>query len=305
MAEPIQPTEPESPVEPTAPERVEPVETSPTEQAETAVLDPTLVETPAPKKRRRWIGWLIGLAVLVVLLIVGFIVADSFARQYARDLVREQIIQVLGLPADTAIDVGLGEGSLILQALRGSIDEVTVGIDSFTVGPITGSAQLVATAVPLDSAQPLDTLGITITIPESEVRNLAGNFSGLELESIDLGDGLITIGTEVSILSFITIPLSIDLEPTAIEGGISFDPKVIRAGEDEISVADLRSNALFSSIAGDLLNAQDFCVADSVPQALTIDEAAVVGSSLVVRLNGNGAALGGPAMSTFGTCPAP
>jgi hypothetical protein len=300
MAEPIQPS-PDSRVEPSSPERVEPVETSPGEPTER--LEP--VETSPPKKRRRWIGWVIGIAALVVLLIVGFIVADGFARQYARELVREQIIQVLGLPADTAIDVGLGEGSLILQALRGSIDEVTVGIDSFTVGPITGSAQLVATAVPLDSAQPLDTLGITITIPESEVRNLAGNFSGLELQTIDLGDGLITIGTEVSILSFITIPLSIDLEPTAIEGGISFDPKVIRAGEDEISVADLRSNALFSSIAGDLLNAQDFCVANSVPQALTIDEASVVGSNLVVRLNGDGAALGGAAMSTFGTCPAP
>lgn len=299
MAEPIQPTDDS---------RVDPVETSPTEPAETAVLEPVEpapAAVPAPKKRRRWIGWLIGLVAVVVLLIVGVIVADGLARQYARDLVREQIIQVLGLPADTAIDVGLGEGSLILQALRGSIDEVTVGIESFTVGPITGSAQLVATAVPLDSAQPLDTLGITITIPESEVRNLAGNFSGLELQTIDLGDGLITIGTEVSILSFITIPLSIDLEPTAIEGGISFDPKVIRAGEDEISVADLRSNALFSSIAGDLLNAQDFCVADSVPQALTIDEASVVGSSLVVRLTGDGASLGGAAMSTFGTCPGP
>lgn len=297
MAEPIQPTDSDEPVA-TAPEG---------ETAETAVLEP--VDAPAapapPKKRRRWIGWVIGLVVLVVLLIVGFIVADSLARQYARDLVREQVIQVLGLPADTPVDVGLGDGSLILQALRGSIDEVTVGIESFTVGPITGSAQLEATGVPLDSVQPLDMLSITITIPESEVRNLAGNFSGLELESIDLGDGLITIGTEVSILSFITIPLSIDLEPTAIDGGISFDPKVIRAGEDEISVADLRSNALFSSIAGDLLNAQDFCVADSVPQALTIEEAAVVGSSLVVTLNGNGAALGGPAMSTFGTCPAP
>lgn len=298
MAEPIQPTD-------GAAETL-PLESVPI-AAETAVLEPVdtrVVETTPPKKRRRWIGWLIGIAVLVVLLVVAFIVADGLARQYARDLVRQQVIQVLGLPAETAVDVGLGDGSLILQALRGSIDEVTVGIDSFTVGPITGSAQLAATGVPLDSAQPLDTLGIAITIPESEVRNLAGNFSGLELQSIDLGDGLITIGTEVSILTFITIPLSIDLEPTAIEGGISFDPKVIRAGEDEISVADLRSNALFSSIAGDLLNAQDFCVADSVPQALTIEKASVVGSSLVVTLNGDGAALGGAAMSSFGTCPA-
>lgn len=291
MAEPIQPA------------AAEPAETAVVVTAETAVIEPA--ETAAPKRRRRWIGWLIAVAVVVVLLIVGFIVGDTLARQYATDYVRQQVIQVLALPQDTDVDVDLGSGSLILQAVRGSIDEVTVGIDELTVGAITGSARLVATDVPLDGAQPLNTLGIVVTIPEGEVRKLAGNFSGLELKTIDLADGLITIGTEVTILSFLTIPLSIDLAPTASEGSISFDPQVIRAGDDEISVADLRANALFSSIAGDLLNAQDFCVADSLPQALTITKVAVVGTTLVVTLSGDGAALGGPAMSTMGSCTAP
>lgn len=291
MAEPIQPT------------AAAPAETAVVATAETAVIEPA--ETAAPKRRRRWIGWLIAVAVVVVLLIVGFIVGDTLARQYATDYVRQQVIQVLALPQDTEVDVDLGSGSLILQAVRGSIDEVTVGIDELTVGAITGSARLVATDVPLDGAQPLNTLGIVVTIPEGEVRKLAGNFSGLELKTIDLADGLITIGTEVTILSFLTIPLSIDLAPTASEGSISFDPQVIRAGDDEISVADLRANALFSSIAGDLLNAQDFCVADSLPQALTITKVAVVGTTLVVTLSGDGAALGGPAMSTMGSCTAP
>lgn len=291
MAEPIQPT------------AAAPAETAVVVTAETAVIEPA--ETAAPKRRRRWIGWLIAVAVVVVLLIVGIIVGDTLARQYATDYVRQQVIQVLALPQDTEVDVDLGSGSLILQAVRGSIDEVTVGIDELTVGAITGSARLVATDVPLDGAQPLNTLGIVVTIPEGEVRKLAGNFSGLELKTIDLADGLITIGTEVTILSFLTIPLSIDLAPTASEGSISFDPQVIRAGDDEISVADLRANALFSSIAGDLLNAQDFCVADSLPQALTITKVAVVGTTLVVTLSGDGAALGGPAMSTMGSCTAP
>ena len=294
MAEPIQPTDAERP---------ETAETAVVEATETTVIVPA--ETAAPKKRRRWIGWLIAVTVVIVLAIVGFIVGDTLARQYATDYVRQQVIQVLALPQDTEVDVDLGSGSLILQAMRGSIDEVTVGIDELTVGAITGSARLVATDVPLDGAQPLNTLGIVVTIPQGEVRKLAGNFSGLELKTIDLADGLITIGTEVTILSFLTIPLSIDLAPTASEGSISFDPQVIRAGDDEISVADLRANALFSSIAGDLLNAQDFCVADSLPQALTITKVAVVGTALVVTLSGDGAALGGPAMSTMGSCTAP
>lgn len=304
MAEPIQPTpEPAetavvAPSDTAVTERIEPVETAVTERVEP-------VETSPPRKRRRWLGWLIALLVLVVLVIVGFIVGDSLARQYAKDYVREQVIQVLELPAQTEVDVELGTGSIILQAIRGSIDEVTVGIDELTVGAITGSARLTATDVPLDGAKPLNTLGIVVTIPEAEVRKLAGNFSGMELKTIDLADGLITIGTEVNILNFLTIPIAIDLAPTAKEGAISFDPQVIRAGEDEISVADLRANALFSSIAGDLLNARDFCVADSLPQALSITRVAVVGTDLVVALSGDGTALGGPEMATVGTCTAP
>jgi hypothetical protein len=290
MAEPIQPTEP------AAAETVR--------AAETAVLPRVeLVETKPARKRRRWLGWVIAAAVLVILLVVGFFVGDSYARQYAKDYVREQIIQVLALPKDTPVDVELGSGSVILQALSGSIREVTVGIDTLTVGPITGSARLVATDVPLDAAAPLSTLGIVVTIPENEVRKLAGNFSGLELKSIDVGDGVIAVGTEVNILGFLIIPIGIDLAPAAVEGGISFDPQVIRVGKDEISVADLRASPEFSAIAGDLLRSQDFCVASSLPRALTITDVAVSGSSLVVTLSGDGAVLGGEEMSTMGECP--
>ena len=146
-------------------------------------------------------------------------------------------------------------------------------------------------------------LGIVVTIPENEVRKLAGNFSGLELKSIDVGDGVIAIGTEVNILGFLIIPIGIDLAPSAVLGGISFDPQVIRVGTDEISVADLRASPQFSAIAGDLLNSKDFCVATSLPRALTITDVAVEGSSLVVTLAGDGAVLGGEDMSTMGECP--
>ncbi|MCU1412068.1 MAG: hypothetical protein JWR04_2775 [Rhodoglobus sp.] len=280
MAEPLQPTVPIAPVE-------------------TAVIE--LVEVPK-KKRRRWIGVVIALVVVVILLVVGFFIADAYAKTYAENYVRERIVGVLKLDPAAKVDVDLGSGSVLLQAARGGLDEVKVHVDTITFGDITGEAQITATQVPLDSSRPVDKLDIQVTVSEDNVKKLSGFLSGIDLKSIELTDGLIRIGTEFNVF-FINIPVAVDLNPTAKEGGINFDPVTIRLGEDEISVADLRASPEFSSLAGDLLASRDFCVAGFLPQALTIDKVQVVGKNLVVGIDGDGTALSDPALSTLGTCP--
>ena len=288
MAEPIQPTVPVAPVDTAA-------------AAETVVIE---VPAPPKKKRRRWIGVLIALVVLVVLLVVGFFVADAYAKTYAENYVRERIVEVLKLDPDAKVDVDLGEGSVLLQAARGGLDEVNVSVDTITFGDISGGAQIRATKVPLDSSQPVDKLDIQVTVSEENVKKLSGFMSGIELKSIDIENELIRIGTEFQVL-FFTIPVSVDLEPTAKDGGINFDPVTILLGDEEISVADLRANREFSALAGDLLASRDFCVAGFLPQALTIDKVDIVGTDLVLGIDGDGTALSDPALSTLGTCPAP
>jgi hypothetical protein len=280
MAEPLQPTVPIAPVE-------------------TAVIE--LVEVPK-KKRRRWIGVVIALVVVVILLVVGFFIADAYAKTYAENYVRERIVGVLKLDPAAKVDVDLGSGSVLLQAARGGLDEVKVHVDTITFGDITGEAQITATQVPLDSSKPVDKLDIQVTVSEDNVKKLSGFLSGIDLKSIELTDGLIRIGTEFNVF-FINIPVAVDLNPTAKEGGINFDPVTIRLGEDEISVADLRASPEFSSLAGDLLASRDFCVASFLPKALTIDKVQVVGKNLVVGIDGDGTALSDPALSTLGTCP--
>ena len=73
------------------------------------------------------------------------------------------------------------------------------------------------------------------------------------------------------------IPVAVDLAPGASDGGITFDPVTVYLGEDPISVADLRNSPEFSALAGDLLRTQTVCVANSLPQALTVDDVKVVG----------------------------
>ena len=288
------------PIEPVVPPVVEPVETK------TAVLPAAPVATPPaqPRKRRRWIGWVIALVVLVILLVLGFFVADAYAKDYAKGYVRDQIIQVLKLDPATKVDVDLGGGSVILQALRGSIDEVTVDVAELSFGDITGSAVITAAGVPLDGAQPVDKLGIVATVSETNVRKLASFMSGIELKTIELGDGVITASTEFNVLGFFVIPVSVDLVPSAVDGGISFDPKTITLAGEDISVADLRASPEFAGIAGQFLQSQDFCVASSLPKALTITDVDVVGSNLVIAINGDGTALGGPGLSELGVCKA-
>jgi len=258
---------------------------------------------PPPKKRRRWLGWLIALVVLVVLGVIAFVVAENFVRQYAENYVREQIVQVLPIEPSTPVTVTIGPGSVILQALSGTIDRVDIEVTEFALGPVSGRASIAAVGVPLDGTLPVEQLGITVTVTEANVRKLAGFLSGLELNTIELQDGVIQIGTELSLV-FITIPVAVDLLPGAAEGGISFAPQTIYLGEDKISVADLQANPLFSSIAGTLLASRTFCVADQIPTALTIEDVKVDGTNLVIDINGDGTPLAGPSLSTVGVCPA-
>ncbi len=180
------------------------------------------------------------LVVLVGLLVAAFFIAEKYVREYAENYAREKIVSVLALPKDTPVKVTLGEGSIILQALSGAIGEVNVTADNVTFGQLTGDAVISATKVPLDGSKPVGTLDITVTIDEENVRTLAGSLSGLELNSIELQDGIIAIGSEFNIFNIIVIPVAVDLLPAAKDGAITFDPVTIYLGEDPISVADLR-----------------------------------------------------------------
>lgn len=305
MADPIQPRDTNDESAEAESAEADPANAASAEPTE--VIEPAqqtvVIETPAPpRKRRRWIGWVIAASVLVVLLIVAFFVGDAVARNYAESYVRERIVEVLDLDPATPVGVDLGPGSLLLQAMGGSVDVVTVSIDELTVGEVTGSAVLTVTGVPLDDSQPVDTVEVVATVSEENVQKLSGYLSGIDLSSIELGDGVITVATELDLL-FFTLPVTVDLVPSATGTGVSFEPETITLDDQAISVDDLRNNPLVGQLAGSLLNSQEFCVASSLPQALSVADVSIVGSDLVVRLTGGGVALSSPEFTTNGVCP--
>ena len=279
------------------------------ELAKTLVIEPlddraTLEierEVEPPRKKRRF-GWLIAIVVVAAVLVVGFFVGDHFARQYATDLVRERIIEVLKLDKNTEVAVGLGSGSILLQAIGGSVNDVTVDIPELELGEISAGASVTAAGVPLDMSKPVEKLGITVTVTEEQAQKLKTFLSGIDLTSIELGDGVISVGTDFDVFGLLKVPVSVDLAPSATEGGIAFDPETIVLDGNQISVQDLRDNPLVSALAGQLLASQTFCVAEYLPQALTLTDVDVVGETLVLKINGDGTALGGPEIATMGVC---
>ncbi|WP_339621896.1 DUF2993 domain-containing protein [uncultured Salinibacterium sp.] len=258
-------------------------------------------DAPAKRKRRGWIGWVIA-GVVVIILIVGVFLVETVGRTAAVRIAQDEIASTLGLEASDGVSVDLGSGSLVLQALTGGLDVVTIDIDRFEVNGLESSVRVTATGVPVVPSQPIDTVSMDVAISGAEVSKLATTLSGLGLDSIELEGSAIRVSTEFALL-FIRIPVALDLVPVAAGDAIAFEPESVILGEEQISVADLRANPLVSSLAGSLLSSQEFCVASSLPTALTIDSVDVANDNLVIQLSADGIALDDAAWKQYGTCP--
>jgi hypothetical protein len=138
-------------------------------------------------------------------------------------------------------------------------------------------------------------------VAEGDVEALAGNLSGAQLESIVLEEPEIVAATTFSFFGF-QLPVGMGIEPSADNGQIVFTPTSIRLGEENYTAEALRET--FGGFADQLLRQQSFCVAENLPAALVIVDVDVVEKDLVVQIDGAGAALGGPDLSTPGTCAA-
>jgi hypothetical protein len=283
-------------------------DTRPTEALEPSTTTKPLPEqgepvvvVPSTKKRKRW-PWIVGgsVALLLILLTSAFFVADAYAKDYARAYIKERIIAVLDIEPGTPVTVDIGSGSVLLQALTGRLDQIDVTAGDVTFGALKGAATVHAEGVPLDANAAVQTLDITFAVAEGDVGALAGNLSGMQLDSIVLEEPEIVASTTLGFFG-IQLPVGMGIEPSADAGQIVFTPTSIRLGDDTYTAEELRNT--FGGFADALLAQQSFCVAENLPAALTIVDVDVVAKELVVKIDGDGTALGGPDLSTNGTCP--
>ena len=263
------------------------------------MTDVIVVEAPV-RKRRRWLGWVIALVIVIVVAIIGLLVAESYARATAEQYVRDQVRTVFALPEDQDVDVSIGPGSVLLQAVRGSIDSIEVGVAAVTFGELTGDVALTATDVPLDSAAPLSALDVSFSIAEDDLQSLTGFLDDINLTSVQLVGDEVEVGSSFELIGF-TFPVTVLLAPTIVDGQLSLDPSTIAIDGNDISVQDLR-DSLLGGFAGEILAARSICVAEYIPAALTVTDVAIADDRLVLDLASRDIALGDPAFTTPGTC---
>lgn len=284
---------------------------APDAAAEHAPLAPT-VELPRleeqtenaaqakPRKKHRLRNWLIALVVVVLVIVIAWIVGDIVARDYAKSYVRDQIITTFDLPADQKMDVEIGPGSLIAQAIQGSIDSVDVAIPQVPLGDVKGDVTLALTGIPLSATEPVDTLRVKLAVDEANVQNLGSYLSDTDNITIALQKDEVEIGTTFTLFS-LKFPVSVGLVPSAVDGAVAFDPTEISVNDASVSLEELKSGPL-SGVAGGLLSSQTYCIAEYLPTAITLTDVTVTDTDLVLSASGDGAALGGPEMTTLGTC---
>ena len=265
----------------------------------TAATEP-LTPAPPKKKRRAW-PFLVAAVVLVVL-IVGAFIADAALKSYAQDQIKQKVVAALGVDPTTDVHVAIGGESVLLQVLSGKLSTVDVTIPKLAFGDLVGAATLHATEVPLAEDQPLQKLAVTYRVSEKNVSVLASNLSGMKLDTVTLDPPEIVANATFSVLGF-GIPVGLGLTPSASKGQLAFTPTSILVSGQRFTSKQLLATPGLRGLAKQLLKQQTFCVAQYLPRALTVTSVKVVGHELVMTISGDGAALGGTAFTTKGSCP--
>lgn len=266
----------------------------------TLELPPEQLPGDAPKKRRRGLGWVIALVVVVVLVAVAWIVGDIVARDYAKGYVRDQLVSALDLPADTPMDIEIGPGSLIAQAIGGSIDSIDVDIPDAPLGQATGHLALSLTGIPLDRGAATDSLGVSLAIDEDDLGDIETYLGDTPIDSLELRDDAIAIGSTLTVFGA-EVPLTLDLVPTVAEGEVILDPTTVTLNGADISLTDIR-NGPVGPLLGDLLDPRPVCIASYLPAAITLDAVDVTDGAIVLEASGEDVVLAGTGLSEKGTC---
>jgi hypothetical protein len=260
---------------------------------------PPLIAAPAKKRRRIWP--VIVVVVVLATLVAGFFVADAAAKSYAEDQIKQKLVAALGVDPATDVQVTIGGGSVLLQALNGKLATVDVAIPRLAFGDLVGTAAVHATQVPLDEKAPLQKLAISYRVSEKNAAVLASDLSGMKLDSITLDAPEIVAKSSFSVFG-IGIPVGLGLTPSAAKGALVFTPTTIQVNGASFTAGQLFATPGLGALAKQLLHQQTFCVAQYLPKALTVTSAAVADHQFVLTISGDGAALGGAGFATRGSC---
>lgn len=251
-------------------------------------------DTRPTRRRARW-PWVLLIALVVVAALV--VAAEVAARAIVPQTVRSLVIDQLDLPADQQLDVE-ASGILLPQLIGGTLDELHLSSEKVTIGGITGTADVTATAVPLRGGA-LGSAEGTVRIDESQFSALLQS-SDLPIDEVTLAAPNVTVQGSVAFLGR-DLPLGLTVTPGAEEGDLVLTPVSVSLGGNEIDLQ--RLGGMLGDVGAELAGPHRICIADQLPAGITLTALSIDGSSAVADISADGRIAVDESLLENGTCP--
>lgn len=236
------------------------------------------------------------------MLIIGSVVADNVARGVVAEQIETQVRSSLSVPASTPVKVSVGGTSVLFQLLLGSLDRVEVGVASVSLGALSGSAQMTASDIPLDTNKPTAHARFVFVTDQTALKSLFSTIPGLLPKQITVDDEKVTLGTEITVAGY-SLPVGIQFKPSASKGQLQLTPTAIIINKLNFTAEQLKSS-VFGSLAAPLFVSHTVCVAPLLPKGFTLESVYVTGKSIQLTVSAENIRLNNKLLSSKGTCPA-
>ncbi|QHC59343.1 DUF2993 domain-containing protein [Rathayibacter sp. VKM Ac-2760] len=256
----------------------------------------TAAEAPRRHRGRRIA---IVVVVLVVLLAAAAVVGDVLARRAVADTAASSIREALSLPADHPVDVEVAGWAVLPQLIGGTLDRLDIRSEDVAFGDLNGDVDATLEGVPASGSGAIGSGRATVALDPASVSTLVAARSELPIDGVTLDPPLVRLNTSVEVLG-LTLAAGVGIELGAADGAIELTPSEVTAGGTTISAADVEDR--FGAVAEGLLAARSVCIADAVPQGLSLTDVEVTADSLDASFDLSPTFLSDPAQQETGVC---
>jgi len=249
----------------------------------------------------RIIVWVVVLALLIGVSAAVVLVTDGYVRDAATGVVRDGVSTALGLGDDQDVEIDVGDGLLLTQALAGTVDEVTATVPDFAFDGGSASLVLRVSGIPIPPTGPVDEVTAQVRFTEEQLLAIQSSIAGAPLTGVEYIGGAVNVTSTVDLGGGTIVPLVIGLVPSVLDGTIVFTPSNVRVGET-VDVAEAWLASPTGPLLAPLLAPRSFCAAALLPSALSVDAVEATDDALVISAAGVGVRLTGQDFNTNGSC---
>lgn len=250
---------------------------------------------PEPRRRHGGRTALIVVGIVVVVLVVLAVVADFAARSYAEGRAEKQIEQ--NLPAGTTgrITVKINGFSVLLQALRGTLSDVTLSSSNLVTSGVPLEVNADVKDVPLKSGGETGAVDATVVLDQAALNRSAilTKVSG----TVTLKSGALAYASSIDLLG-LKIGYDVTVKPSLAQAG-----KELVLTPTAASITGSNSFVDVSTLLGYLkTNPPTVCIAQSLPKGSSVTRIDISSSAVTLHLHNTGLPLDESGLTTKGSC---